>query len=368
MHYLFYLGHPAHFHLFRSTIHALESHGHKLSVMIKKKDILEDLLHIAGIQYFNILPEGRKDSRSGIAMGVLKRDFRLLEYCLRHRPDFMIGTSIEIGHIGSILGIPTLNVNEDDSNVVPFYSKISYPFSSHILSPVVCNNGKWEYKSIKYEGYHELAYLHPENFTPSIKIVEKYLPMDKPFFLIRFAKLNAHHDKGIRGITNELAQKIIDILKPHGNIYITSERNLDEKFEPYRLQIDPLDIHHIMAFATLFIGDSQTMAAESGVLGVPFVRYNDFVGRIGYLNELENKYKLGFGVKPEEAVRLLDVINELLILKDREKVFETRRNQMLNEKINLSSFLLWLIENYPNSIAIIKKAPEYQTRFINKKF
>ena len=42
-----------------------------------------------------------------------------------------------------------------------------------------------------------------------------------------------------------------------------------------------------MAFASLYIGDSQTMAAEAGVLGVPFVRFNDFVGRIGYLRELE---------------------------------------------------------------------------------
>ena len=36
-----------------------------------------------------------------------------------------------------------------------------------------------------------------------------------------------------------------------------------------------------VAFASLYIGDSQTMAAEAGVLGVPFVRFNDFVGRLG---------------------------------------------------------------------------------------
>ena len=52
----------------------------------------------------------------------------------------------------------------------------------------------------------------------------------------------------------------------------------------------------MMAFASLYIGDSQTMAAEAGVIGVPFVRFNDFVGRIGYLRELEDTYHLGFGV------------------------------------------------------------------------
>jgi hypothetical protein len=122
-----------------------------------------------------------------------------------------------------------------------------------------------------------------------------------------------------------------------------------------------------MAFADIFIGDSQTMAAESGVLGVPFIRYNDFVGRIGYLNELENKYNLGLGVNPSEPDRLLEVISELLLMPDRKLIFNARRKQMLSEKINLSSFLLWFIENFPESTYILKNNLEYQNRFINDK-
>jgi uncharacterized protein len=361
---LIYLGHPAHFHLFKNTIKSLKLKGYDIKILIKKKDILEELLLKSKFPYLNILPEGRKDSKPGIAWGVIKRDLRLLRLCLTDRPDLMIGTSTEIAHIGSLLKIPSINVNEDDADVVPFFSKLSYPWSKYILSPSVCQNGKWEKKSIKYQGYHELAYLHPNHFTPSKKIVETYISLERPYFLIRFAKLNAHHDRGIRGITDDLALKIINILKPHGNIYITSERKFDTTFEPYRLQMDPLEIHHVMAFASIFIGDSQTMAAESGVLGVPFIRYNDFVGRISYLNELENKYKLGFGVHPSEPSRLLEVINELLIMKDRNYLFDTRRKQMLHEKINVDSFLLWFIESYPSSVDIMKKTPEFQKRFI----
>ena len=62
---------------------------------------------------------------------------------------------------------------------------------------------------------------------------------------------------------------------------------MEPQFEKYRIKINPLDMHHVMAFASLYIGDSQTMAAEAGVLGVPFVRFNDFVGRLSYLHELE---------------------------------------------------------------------------------
>jgi uncharacterized protein len=69
MHYLIYLGHPAHFHLFKNTIKSLEIKGHNVSVLIKKKDILEELLQRCGMDYKNILPEGRKDSIIEIMTG-----------------------------------------------------------------------------------------------------------------------------------------------------------------------------------------------------------------------------------------------------------------------------------------------------------
>jgi len=340
---LFHLGHPAHFHLFKNTILKLKSLGHDVDVLIKKKDILENLIRDSGIEYSNILPEGRKDSKIGLLLGMIKRDLRLLKFCLSKRPQLLVGTSIEIGHVGTLLGIPSLNVNEDDADVVPLYAKISYPFSTKIVSPRVCNNGQWESKSIKYEGYHELAYLHPEHFEASREIASRYVDLDKPIFLIRFAKLNAHHDEGVRGISNDLAKKVVDLLKQHGQVYITSERPLNQELESYRLPVDPLDIHHVMAFASLYIGDSQTMAAESGVLGVPFVRFNDFVGRIGYLDELENTYELGFGIKPDNEEKLIQKLEFLMDTKDLKIEFQRRRAKMLEDKINVADFLLSLI-------------------------
>lgn len=340
---LFHLGHPAHFHLFKNSIKDLQAKGHKTDVLIKKKDILEDLISRSGINYINILPEGRRDSKRGLLLGMIKRDLRLFRYCLKNRPQLLVGTSTEIGHVGTILGIPSLNVNEDDANVVPLYAKISYPFSTFIMSPRVCNNGKWESKSIKYEGYHELAYLHPDHFQPSQQIASRYVDTTRPYFLIRFASLNAHHDDGIKGISNQLAKQIVDILNPKGQVYITSERPLDDELEVYRLTIDPLEIHHVMSFASLYIGDSQTMAAEAGVLGVPFIRFNDFVGRIGYLDELENVYELGYGIKPEYEGRLLKQIRSLITKENLKYTFQQRRERMLRDKINVSNFLLELI-------------------------
>ena len=295
---LFHLGHPAHFHLFKNVIRELQSENHVTFILIKKKDILEDLLKESGFDYFNILPQGRKDSRFSIAMGLLKQDLGLLTFCLRKKPDLLIGTSVSISHVGRILNIPSFVVNEDDALVVPLFAKLAYPLASKVISPDVCDNDKWENKSLKYNSYHELAYLHPNHFEPNRNILCKYIKSNKPFVIMRFAGLGAHHDFGVKGINDRMALEIIKIIKPIADVYITSERRLSKELNKHRLNIRSIDIHHVMAYAMMQIGDSQTMAAEAGVLGVPFIRYNDFVDRIGYLSDLEDKYKLGYVINP----------------------------------------------------------------------
>jgi len=111
-----------------------------------------------------------------------------------------------------------------------------------------------------------------------------------------------------------------------------------------------LDIHHMIALATIFIGDSQTMAAEAGILGTPFIRYNDFVGRLGYLNELEEKYNLGFGIRPGDEEKLFSAIRTLLNTPDLHEVWQKRRQKMLEDKINVAVYMTELIENYPESL------------------
>ena len=357
------LGHPAHFHLYKNIIYNLKNNGNEVFVLIKTKDILQELLEKEGIQYYNILPGGRKDSKLNILWGIIIRDWRIFWFTLKHKIDLLTGSSPHVAHIGWLLNRYSVVTGEDDDVVVPAFGKLTHPFAKEYLSPRVCNNGKFDSKSVKYESYHELAYLHPNHFTPDKRIVEKYFSAEKPYFILRFAKLKAYHDDNIQGINTEIAQHIIDILKPHGDIYITAERELEPQFEPYRIKINPLDMHHVMAFAQIYIGDSQTMAAEAGVLGIPFVRFNDFVGRIGYLRELEDNYKLGFGVKTTEIHRLYQVIQDLIDMPDRKNIFQERRIKMLSEKIDYAKFLTWFIENYPESGKIMRDNPDYQFNF-----
>lgn len=365
MRVLFCLNHPAHYHLCKNVMTALKEDGNEVFILARQKDVLLDLLKN---ENYETVPfkKGKnlfeKIKHHGSALNYA------VDYAKKINPDFVTGTGnfYEISHR---LGIPSWLLAEDDAttNFMIFIDNIiSNRKYTGILSPIVCNNFLLDKKSIKYHSYHELAYLHPNNFTPDNKVVDDYFPSDKPYFILRFAQLNAYHDLGISGINTEIAQCLIDILKPHGSIYITSERPLESQFEQYRIRINPSDMHHVMAFSDLYIGDSQTMAAEAAVLGVPFIRFNDFVGRIGYLNELENVYQLGFGIRASKegaAERLYGKVKEILSMPDRKAVFAQRRERMLSEKIDYAQFLTWFIENYPDSRRIMQENPDYQWRF-----
>lgn len=363
MRILFHLGHPAHFHLFKNVIKKIKIDGHNTSVLIKKKDILEDLLRYENLEYKNILKHGRKDNKLGLIYGQIVQEYRMLIYCLKNKQDILVGTSSAITHVGKILGIPSILVTEDDAEITPLVVKVAYPFASFIMTPDVCSVGKWKNKQISYSGYHELAYLHPNNFKPDKSIVKKYFSPNESYFIIRLAKLTAHHDSGITGINDKIVVNLINILKDHGKIYITNERELPDEFEEYRISINPIDMHHVLAFASLYIGDSQTMAAESAVLGVPFIRFNDFVGKIGYLDELENRYELGYGILTKDVKKLYEKVNEILNTEHFNQKFQKRRSIMLADKIDLTSFMIWFLEEFPKSAQIIKEDLNYQFRF-----
>lgn len=366
MNILIQLSHPAHFHLYKNVAKNLMDDGHKVFVLIKTKDILEDLLQQAGLPYYNILEEAHRKNKLGILWDMLVRDWRMLRFVRRNQIDLLTGSTVEVAQVGWLTRKHRVNTGEDDMNVVPLFPKMAGPFMGTILSPRVCNNYSLEPYSVKYESYHELAYLHPNHFEADKGVVEKYFSADTPYFIMRFSSLNAYHDSGIQGINTEIAQTLIGLLKPHGRIYITSERELEPQFEPYRIKINTLDMHHVMAYADMYIGDSQTMAAEAGVLGVPFVRFNDFVGRIGYLNELENGYRLGFGIKASEEgapEKMYQVVKQLLAMPDLKEEWQLRRQKMLADKIDYAQFLTWFIEDYPESRKMMLENPDYQYRF-----
>ncbi len=348
MRFLFYLGHPAHYLNVSVAADLLAEKGHDILFVARDKDVLFQL--VKDTPYPKVYLEGRRGTgKAALAWTVLKREFSLLRAAHRWKPNLMVGTDIVFTHTGKLLGIPTIMLNEDDADQVIFFTRFGLRFATEILSPACCDNAPYSDKTVGYSGYHELAYLHPKYFMPDRSKVAPLFGDKERYFIIRFSALDAHHDYGRTGIRDDIAMQIIELLEPHGNVYITSERPLAPRFEPYRIRIDPKDMHHVLYYAAMYVGDSQTMTAEAAVLGTPSIRFNDFVGKLSYLEELEHTYRLTFGVKTNAPQRLLATIEEVLHMPGREALWQERRALMLQNTIDVAAFFTWYFEHMPHS-------------------
>ena len=287
--------------------------------------------------------------------------FKLLK---KNKIDIGIGTSITIAHLSRISKMKSIVFDDDDDDVQPLFVKYAHPFADCLLSPD-CLQGKRKRKdTIFYPGYHELAYLHPNRFTPDHEVLkEAGLSIKDTFFILRFNAFKAHHDKYVKGISLEDKIKFVNKLSKTGKVLITSEREIEPELKPYQIKISPEKIHHFLAFATMFIGDSQTMTSEAAILGTPAIRSNTLVGRISYLEEQEKKYGLTYGFLPAQSEQMFEKIDELLSLPNLKEEWQKRKLRMLEDKIDVTVFLVWFVENYPESARIMKENPDYQDRF-----
>ncbi|GAB3993250.1 DUF354 domain-containing protein [Spirosoma daeguense] len=355
MKFLFYFAHPAQYLALRETIVRLSSREkHTITILIKTKDVLEELIKTDGLSYTNILPKERGATRLAMLLSLFKRMRIILPIILKQKPDLLIGTDAALAQLGKLLNIHRITILEDDYAVIKNLADLTFPFTQTILCPDVCNVGSWQSKKVGYKGYMKLGYLHPNVFTADNTIPIKY-GIPKDYVLIRLSRLAAHHDIGVRGLDENLLDQIIQTAKKRNySIRISAEGQVAPKYNPYLLQIGPSDIHHVLANAKLLISDSQSMSVEASMLGIPSIRYSSLVNRISVLTELETKYNLTIGIQIGETEMLLSKINELLSSTDLYERFQNKRRKMLADKIDVTSFWVDFFENYPKSKQLLK--------------
>jgi len=350
---LIVLNHPAHYFIFKYTVINLHKFNIQTQYLIREKDILENLLQSEGVEYIKICTkrERKVTAFSVISKGAIefvKQEFNLLRFVVKWKPDLMIGTDIAITHVGRLLLIPSFVFNEDDYEINKLYCKSSYPFATKIISPDICSVGPFLFKKISYNGIQKMAYTHPKYFNPDFSKISEYIEGYDRYFIIRLVSLTSGHDiEGKHsGLNEDLIDKIIKKLEPLGKIIINSEGVVNSKYEKYILKIDVNKMHHLLAYADIFIGDSQTMCTEAGLLGTPFIRFNDFVGKIAVLNEIEQKYKLGYGVKTSNPQQLIECIDEILTIPGFKTVWKERKVKIFNEKIDVTQWYTDYIINF----------------------
>jgi len=348
--------HPAHVHYFRNMIRILKSEGHDILIAAQDRGIIKELLTHYKLEFF--LFKNSSKNIFGKFLHIINSDMVIYKHARKFKPDILIGfAGTYISHVGWIINKPRIVVDDTEhANLTHFTYKY---FASNILTPS-CFHKNFGRKQIRFNSYIELAYLYPKYFKPDFNILnELNIDKTKKNILIRFVSWRASHDIGQSGLSFEAKIKLVETLSTHANIIISSEEKLPVELIKFQYRFKPERMHDILASVDLFIGEGATMASECAILGTPAIYINSL--ELGYTTEQEEKYGLVYNFRNADGV--LQKALSLIKIPNLKNNYLEGKTKLLQDKIDITTFLVWFLKNYPESSTIMEKNPESQDVF-----
>lgn len=327
--------HPADVHFYRYVITELRAHGCEVTVLARRKDATVALLEAFGIDH-DVTGSSRHASRWRQGLELLGRDAALVRIARRGKVRAILTRNPAGTHAARLTAAVSI-FDTDDGTAAGIHFRLAAPFA-HLVTTPDCMPENYGTKHLKYPGYKALAYLHPQRFQPDPSVrAELGLGLGEPYHIVRFVEMVASHDHGESGMPNAAKRQAIAQLSKVGRVFISSEGTLPPDLQPLAFPLAPTRLHDALAFATTYVGDSQTMAEEAGVLGVPSLRCTSWTGRLHYLNQLERRYGLVESFHPTDSAQFLRRVEQIAAGDDRQGRME-RRAKMLDEKIDVTGW------------------------------
>ncbi len=123
---------------------------------------------------------------------------------------------------------------------------------------------------------------------------------------------------------------------------ISSESEVPAELQPHVYRGAVEDIHHLLAYASLYVGESATMASECAVLGTPSV-YVATTGR-GYTDD-QATLGLVHDFRHTQFDEALDLALQLLERRDdTTDAAAQARKELLATRIDVTSYMIDLFE------------------------
>jgi len=347
------INHPAHVHYFKNFIWEMGKKGHEVLIIASEKDISFKLLEDYNLEFENMGTYGT--SLISKLANIPIMDIRLYRLMKTFKPDIFVGAgSIRAAHISFLLKRPCINFEDTEHSSEQI--RLYLPFVAAVCTPS-CFTRDLGKKQVRFNGYMELASLHPNRFTPNPAVLAQIgLKENDPFIIVRFVSWQASHDVGQHGIRDKVG--LVKALEKYGRVLITSEGALPPELQHYHIRVSPEKLHDLLYYATLYVGEGATVATEAAILGTPSIYVSSLVGTMGNFIELEETYDLLYSFTGSSATlrRAVEILQDPA---SKEK-WRIKRERLLDDKIDVTAFLIWFIENYPWSFAEIKKHPESQ--------
>src|SRR5690606_15255615 len=129
-------------------------------------------------------------------------------------------------------------------------------------------------------------------------------------------------------------------------VFVTSEGQLPEDLEQYRISIPFDKMHDAIYYSSLLFGESATMASEAAVLGTPSI-FMDNDGR-GYTDDEESRYGIVYNFTESEADQQKAIERAVSILEDdnSQHRYKKVRDRIVSECINTTEFMIDQVLQY----------------------
>jgi uncharacterized protein len=331
------INHPAHVHYFRNFFKIMTGKGHHVLFISRNKEIEHRLLEMYKMPFIS---RGKgSNGRVGKFLYMIYADLKLIWISRKYKADLFLNFLHPYpSQVAKILGKVSLVFS--DTEHARLHHRLTVPFATKVFTPS-CYRLNLGPKQVRFNGFMELAYLHPRYFNPDSSILDLLnVRSHEKFVIVRFVSWAAAHDFGHPGMSLEYKRKAVKLISRFAKVFISSEAKLPNDLEGYRVNI-PFDrMHDALYFSSLLFGESATMASEAAVLGTPAI-FIDNDGR-GYTDEEERRYGMVFNFSESHADQEKAIQKALEILKDdtgKEK-YRTKREELLNECVDTTQFMV----------------------------
>ena len=351
------IGHPAHVHYFKNFIKIMKSKNFNFLIIARDKEVTHQLLSTYQINYISRGKGGNNFFSKLFCL--IKANFIIYKHSKEFNPDlFLSFASPYAAQVSKLFKKP--HISFTDTEHAKLGNLLFIPFTDCVITPS-CYKRDFKINHVTFNSYMELCYLHPKYFNRDKNILNLLgISENEKFVIVRFVSWNAAHDFGKSGINYNIKLKLINILSNHAKVLISSESELPEELKKYKINIKADKMHDALSYCSLFIGEGATMASECAMIGTPAIYINSL--EVGYCTEQEKKYNLILNYRSFNHLLIKQAIN---ILNNDDFKSEIKNNHkiMLQDKINPTDFMVWFIENYPNSIEKIKSDPGFLNKF-----
>jgi hypothetical protein len=332
MHILVDIGHPGDVHLFYNPIQNWQQDGHRVTITASQKDVTIDLL-----KHYNLLYHQVGIRRKGFfnkAFLLIARTLRIANIARQDRPDIFISVCSPTAAIASKL-VRRPHVVFDDSEFGNEQIMLYKPFTDAMCTPRQFERD-FGARHVRYDGFKELAYLHPDVFKPDPKVlVDLDIDPAENLFVLRLVAWDAAHDRGEHGLSEDGQQRLIERLQKSGRVIVSYEGKPPIDLRQPEREIPADAMLHILAYAYLMVSEGLTMVTEAALLGTHAILVNTL--EAGNMKILRDRYELVKIFDNDEDT--LAAVEAWLVNPHLIKQAQAKRQKLLAEVVNVSEWM-----------------------------